>query len=196
MYVLINHSPSRVVFLFCQERIEKNIKSLKASNHFNTFIRKFSVMTQFIRTNSDNEDFVALVRQLDEDLAQRDGAEHAFYSQYNSINGLPWVIVAYENERPVACGALKAFEEDAVEVKRMYTQPGVRGKGLAATVLSELENWASELGFSKCVLETGKRQPEAIRLYEKKGYRIIPNYGQYAGIDNSICFEKSIAILR
>jgi len=72
----------------------------------------------------------------------------------------------------------------------MYTLPGSRGKGIASQVLAELERWAAELSYEKCLLETGKRQPEAIALYKKRGYRLIPNYGQYAGVENSVCFEK------
>ena len=77
-----------------------------------------------------------------------------------------------------------------MEVKRMYTLPDFRGKGIATIVLQELEKWAKELRMEKCMLETGKRQPEAIALYTKNGYRLIPNYGQYAGVENSVCFEK------
>ena len=77
-----------------------------------------------------------------------------------------------------------------MEVKRMFTLPESRGKGIATKVLNELENWASELGYAKCMLETGKRQPEAVRLYQKNGYKQIPNYGQYINMDNSVCFEK------
>jgi GNAT superfamily N-acetyltransferase len=79
-----------------------------------------------------------------------------------------------------------------MEVKRMYVLPNNRGKGIATTLLWELEKWALELGYMKCVLETGKRQPEAISLYEKSGYQRIPNYGQYKGVENSICFEKIV----
>jgi GNAT superfamily N-acetyltransferase len=74
----------------------------------------------------------------------------------------------------------------------MYTLPEMRGQGVAGQVLSALEDWACELGYEKCVLETGKKQPEAIRLYEKSGYRRIQNYGQYAGVENSVCFEKIV----
>ena len=74
----------------------------------------------------------------------------------------------------------------------MYTLPESRGKGTASRVLAELEVWANELFYEKCILETGKKQPEAIALYEKNGYKLIPNYGQYAEIDNSLCFEKVI----
>jgi len=68
----------------------------------------------------------------------------------------------------------------------------MRGRGIAQMALAELEKWAAELGYKKCILETGKRQPEAIRLYEKSGYKIIPNYGEYLNIENSVCFEKEL----
>ena len=147
-------------------------------------------MHTIIRTDSANPAFVALVRNLDVDLAERDGQEHAFYAQFNKIDLIRHAIVVEEDGLPVSCGAMKAFDEQSMEVKRMYTVPGSRGKGFATEVLSALETWARELGFERCVLETGKRQPEAIELYKKNGYRIIPNYGQYAGVENSVCFEK------
>ena len=149
-------------------------------------------MVTIIRTNSDNKDFVSLVKSLDADLSGRDGADHPFYAQYNEIDKIKYVVVAYENGKPVSSGAIKEFSRDTMEVKRMYTLPEFRGKGLASKVLSELEKWAKELGCEKCTLETGKKQPEAIALYKKKGYKIIPNYGQYAGVENSVCFEKEI----
>jgi putative acetyltransferase len=150
-------------------------------------------MIKLVRTNSENPDFIHLVSHLDADLAIRDGAEHSFYNQFNKIALIRHAVVAYENEIPVGCGAIKEFEPTSMEVKRMYVLPESRGKGIAANVLAELEKWATELGYKKCILETGKRQPEAIGLYKKNGYKIIPNYGQYAGIENSVCFEKKFA---
>ena len=149
-------------------------------------------MAVVIRTNSEDPDFVELVRHLDAELAERDGKDHSFYAQFNKIDMIRHVIVAYNDGQPVACGAIKEYEPGTMEVKRMFTLPANRGKGIAARVLSELEKWASEMNYSKCVLETGKKQPEAIRLYEKSGYKLIPNYGQYAGVENSVCFEKSL----
>lgn len=144
------------------------------------------------RTDSTDSDFVELVRQLDADLAIRDGSDHTYYAQFNKIENIKHVVVAHESDKTVACGAIKEFEPGAMEVKRMYTLPEHRGQGIAALVLSELENWASELACDRCVLETGLKQPEAIRLYEKSGYVSIPNYGQYIGMDNSVCFEKAL----
>jgi GNAT superfamily N-acetyltransferase len=102
------------------------------------------------------------------------------------------VVVAYENDAPVGCGALKEYELNAMEVKRMYVAPTSRGKGIATAVLTALESWAAELSYRKCVLETGKKQPEAIALYRRQGYQIIPNYGQYKDVENSVCFEKEL----
>ena len=149
-------------------------------------------MIKMIRTDSDNQDFIGLVKYLDADLAERDGTDHSFYDQFNKIDKLKYVVVAYENDKPISCGAMKEFKPGSVEVKRMYTSPGNRGKGIATKILTELETWAVELSYEKCILETGKRQPEAIGLYKRNGYRPIPNYGQYAGIENSLCFEKEI----
>ncbi|MFL9835755.1 GNAT family N-acetyltransferase [Chryseobacterium terrae] len=147
---------------------------------------------QILRTTSDNLDFQNLVKKLDVYLAKIDGEDHAFYNQYNKINTLKNCIVIFDNEKPVACGAIKSIDQNTMEVKRMFTLPEYRGKGFAASVLKELEIWAKELGYEKTVLETGKKQIEAIALYKKCNYEIIPNYGQYAGIENSVCFEKIV----
>ncbi len=149
-------------------------------------------MIRIIRTNSENRDFIQLVKHLDIDLAERDGKDHSFYAQFNKIDQIKYVVVAYEDDKPVGCGAIKEYAPDTMEVKRMYTSPESRGKGIASRVLHELEAWASELSYAKCILETGKKQPEAIGLYQKSGYKTIPNYGQYAEVENSICFEKQI----
>lgn len=144
------------------------------------------------RTNSENKDFIKLVAALDAELRQRDGDEHPFYAQFNKIDKIKYAVVAYENEIPVGCGAIKEYDENTMEVKRMFVPHEYRGKGIAKRILIELENWASELNFNKCILETGKKQPEAIGLYSKNGYRLIPNYGQYKDVENSVCFEKLI----
>lgn len=147
-------------------------------------------MIDIIRTNSQNQDFIDLVKLLDADLAVRDGEDHAFYDQFNKIDTIKHCLVSYENNKPIACGAIKQFEFNMMEIKRMYVLPEYRRKNIAQNILSELENWTKELNIEKCILETGKKQPEAISLYKKCGYTIIPNYGQYAGIENSVCFEK------
>lgn len=145
------------------------------------------------RTNSENPDFIALVKRLDADLAERDGDEHFFYGPFNTMTRIRYVVVGYEDGVPVGCGAMKEFTPITLEIKRMYTRPESRGMGVATRILAELEQWAAAFRYKTCVLETGKRQPEAIALYEKNGYTRIANYGQYAGIENSVCFEKVLS---
>ena len=147
-------------------------------------------MIKILRTDSNNRDFIELVKYLDADLAIRDGDENPFYAQFNKIDKIKYVVVAYENDNPVGCGAIKEYAPNTMEIKRMYTSPGRRGKGIASKVLTELEKWASEMSFERCILETGIKQPEAIALYKKNGYQLIQNYGQYAGVENSVCFMK------
>lgn len=149
-------------------------------------------MTKLIHTDSTNPAFIELVKLLDAELHERDGAEHAFYQQFNGIQLLQQVVVLFDGEKPIGCGAFKNIEPGVIEVKRMYILPEHRSKGFASMILDELENWASASGYKTARLETGKRQPEAIALYKRKGYSIIPNYGQYIGIDNSVCFEKTL----
>jgi len=149
-------------------------------------------MTNLVRTNSDNTDFRELVALLDQELQIRDGDEHSFYAQFNRVDKIRHVVVAYEDGEAIGCGAVKEYGEGVAEIKRMFVRAERRGRGLAKSVLSELETWASELNFSECILETGLKQPEAIRLYQKSGYETIPNYGQYSGVENSVCMKKSI----
>jgi len=144
------------------------------------------------RTDSENKDFINLVQSLDNELTERDGDEYSFYAQFNKIEEINFVVIAHENEKPLGCGGMKQFEPGTMEIKRMFVAHECRGKGIATKLLSELENWASELSIEKCILETGKRQTEAIRLYKKNGYNLIPNYGQYTQVENSLCFEKEI----
>jgi putative acetyltransferase len=147
---------------------------------------------KLIRTDSKNTDFINLVSHLDADLAEKDGDDHAFYHQFNSIDTIKYAVVAYRNDQPVGCGAIKEFSKEAVEVKRMFVFPEHRGSGIASKILAELEEWARMLGYTSCVLETGLKQVEALALYERRGYKRIPNYGQYTGVENSVCFEKGV----
>jgi GNAT superfamily N-acetyltransferase len=151
-------------------------------------------MLTLLRTNSDNIDFQKLVALLDEDLAIRDGDDHAFYAQFNKVTLINHVVVAYKNNEAIGCGAFKVFEHAIAEIKRMFVLPQHRGEGIAGLVLAELESWAKELHYTSCILETGMKQPEAIRLYQKTGYITIPNYGQYAAVENSVCMQKNLLV--
>lgn len=150
-------------------------------------------MIELVRTNATEADFIRLVRQLDAYLTTVDGDEHAFYDQYNHSEEIRFVVLAYQDGMAVGCGAIKPYSQSTMEVKRMFVLPEKRGEGIAGRILNELESWAAELGAERCILETGKRQTEAIRLYEKCRYRRIPNYEPYQGVENSVCYQKETA---
>ena len=149
-------------------------------------------MLRLIRTTSEDPDFRTLVQLLDRELAERDGADSTFYAQFNKLDLIRHVVMAYAGDEPAGCGAFKEYAPDLVEIKRMFVQPAQRQRGVARAVLAELERWANELGYAGCVLETGRRQPEAIALYQRCGYALTPNYGQYVGVNNSVCMRKEL----
>ena len=144
------------------------------------------------RTTSDNADFGNLVIQLDAYLRVLDGEDHAFYAQFNKTSLLKNAVICYENNVAVGIGAYKEFEPNVAEIKRMYTLPECRGKGIAKAILTELEAWAREENYTTSILETGYLQVDAIGLYQKLGYEIIENFGQYVGVENSVCMEKNL----
>ncbi|RNC84898.1 MAG: GNAT family N-acetyltransferase [Winogradskyella sp.] len=149
-------------------------------------------MITITRATSKHQDFIDLVKQLDAYLKVTDGDDHAFYNQYNSIESLNHVVIAYYENKPIGCGAFKEFNENSVEVKRMYVLPKSRVNGVGKQILNALEIWAKDLGYNSCVLETGKRQIEAVQFYKKCNYTSIPRYGQYQQMENSLCFEKQL----
>jgi putative acetyltransferase len=148
-------------------------------------------MITLTRTSSNNPDFLELVKHLDADLYQRDGElMSTFFGQHNHVPNLSTVIVAYKNGVPIGCGAFKRFDDQTVEVKRMFVFEYERGQGYASQILNALEVWAKELGNKVCILETGIRQPEAIRLYQKNSYHRTENFPPYVGVSDSVCFRK------
>lgn len=163
-------------------------------NHRKEFFEDQNIASQehFLkRTTSDDVDFKYLTRLFDDYLVEIDGDEKDFFAQYNQIY-IKNVVVCYENGIAIGCGAFKAYEPNVAELKRMFVLPEARGKGIASAILIELENWAKEEGFTSCILETSCRLENAIALYKKFGFEITPNYGQYIGVESSICMKKNI----
>jgi putative acetyltransferase len=144
------------------------------------------------RTNSSDRDFQYLVVLMDNDLRRRYDEVQTIYDDLNKIGDLDTVLIAYVDRTPVGCGCFRKFSDNTIEVKRMFVDPAYRGQGTATHILTGLEAWAKEKGFTHAILETGRKQPEAIHLYERSGYAITINYGPYAGLENSICMRKKL----
>ena len=149
-------------------------------------------MLELIKTDSNNPDFITLIKQLDSYLKTTDGDDHEFYNQYNGLDNIKHVVVAYLDKAPVGCGAFKPFKETTIEIKRMFTSKAIRGQGVASNILYELESWAKQLDYKHSILETGIRQIEALQFYKKCNYQITDNYGQYKDVKESICFKKAL----
>jgi GNAT superfamily N-acetyltransferase len=137
-----------------------------------------------------------LIRQLWEELG----------ALYPEVNGPPFspndilgertaFVVAWWEDEPAGCGAFQPIsgeESDVAEIRRMYVEPGLRRRRIARAILAELERLARECGYAVVRLETGVRQPNAIRLYETSGYRRIEPFGRHRGDPISVCFEKAL----
>jgi GNAT superfamily N-acetyltransferase len=119
--------------------------------------------------------------------------DQSTYDQYNKVPDLPTVVLIYINDKPIACGCFKEYNNHTIEIKRMFVEKERRGKGVSKLILDELEKWATESGFRFAILETSVRFIPARALYKNAGYTIIDNYDQYAGLPESVCMKKQLA---
>jgi putative acetyltransferase len=138
----------------------------------------------------------ALIARLDAELSERypDPADNHFELTAEEVSDSEGVfLVARLDGEPVACGALRRLEPQTGEIKRMYVAVSERGMGIGRRVLAALERHASALRIRRLVLETGERQPEAIALYERAGFRRIDRFGAYVNSPASVCMGKDLA---
>lgn len=151
-----------------------------------------SSVAQVQRVEPNHPDFLSLVTQLDAFLAGFDGPDHSMYSGFNKLDSVKGAVVAYLDDEAVGCGAFRILDSESGEVKRMFVPPAHRSKGIARSVLNEIEEWCRELGVVRLQLETGAELESARRLYESNGYSYIPNYEPYVGLDRSVCLAKTL----
>jgi GNAT superfamily N-acetyltransferase len=144
------------------------------------------------RSSKDDGEFLSLVRQLDAELSGRYGEEQSKFDPYNILDETAHILLVYSEQEPVGCGCFRPYPgvAGAVEIKRMYVKRAMRGKGIAGIILKELEAWAAALGYTKALLETGTKQPEAVASYTRAGYTVTENYGPYKNSSYSICMSK------
>lgn len=149
---------------------------------------------QFSKTDGEHPDFVTLCGKLDKNLDEIVGKkfQREKYVQYNQRDSIHDVILAFHDGVAVGGGAYKFFDQETAEMKRVYVDPDHRGKGLGRELLFRLEADARMNGFRTMILETGEPLKEAMELYKRAGYKVIPNYGQYADMKESICMSKRI----
>lgn len=149
---------------------------------------------QFVKTDGENPEFERLCQKLDENLDEIVGAkiQRQKYVKYNQRDSIHDVILVYKGDETIACGSYKFYDEETVELKRIYVDPSVRGTGVGKELVRRLEADAKIAGYRFAVLETGELLTEACGLYKKLGYRRIPNYGPYVDMLESLCMEKKL----
>ena len=122
------------------------------------------------------------------------GATHFSLAGEQVAAGDGAFVIAYLDGLAVGCGAVRRLDEATAELKRMYVDPSVRGRGIGRALVEALEREARLLGSTRVVLETGTRLAPAIRLYQAMGYARIPLFGEYlSSPETSLCFGKPLA---
>ena len=146
-------------------------------------------------TDGKNTDFAALCKELDDHLNELVGGEkqRRQYVQYNTLEAIQDAVLIYMDDKPVACGGFKHYSEKTAEVKRVFVKNSYRGQGLSKKLMAALEQRAGQKGYTSLILETGAILTAAMGLYTGIGYQIIENYGQYRGMKDSICMQKTLA---
>ncbi len=138
---------------------------------------------------------VALVTALNTELSGRYPNRldcHFDLAEEEVAAGRGMFVVASIGDTDVGCGAVRLIDDDVAELKRMFVVPELRGRRIAAVVLSALEDKARALGANRIVLETGIRSPEALALYGRAGYHEIEKFGPYVASSVSVCMGKDL----
>ncbi len=149
---------------------------------------------RFVYTDGGNPDFIELCHALDNFLNELVGGEEnrKEYIPYNRLDDIHDVIVAYDNDIPVGSASFKRYDDECAEVKRVFIKQEYRGRGISNKLMELLENAAREQGYRYLILESGEPLVAAMALYRKLGYKVIPNYGQYKDMPDSICMKKNL----
>lgn len=137
-----------------------------------------------------NQDLIKLVDQLNQFFYEEWGEVSADYQGHHNLAKMAGAVVAYVDKQPAGCGCWKLLDGATPEIKRMFVDPDYRSMGLASQILASIEKDIIDHGHKRIVLETGADMRGAIKFYEKQGYYLIPNYGDFIGDDLCVCMEK------
>lgn len=147
---------------------------------------------EIVNVDSDNIYFKELIKLLDQDLNERYGKAQEKYNKFNKVDSIKDVVIILLERIPVACGAFKEYNNNTIELKRIFVRKENRGQGISKALISELEHLGRKNGYEYALLETGTKQHEAINLYKSSGYDVIENYEPFVGYEESICMKKAL----
>ena len=144
-------------------------------------------------TDWDDPSAVSLRAAQRAEIEERYGTPDSEPGPAPTADDITVFFVAFADDgTALGCGGLRQLDDTEAEIKRMFVLPAHRGRGVSTAILSALENYGRQRAWHRLVLETGDRQPDAVRFYQREGYTHIPNFGHYAGSLNSLCFEKPL----
>lgn len=152
------------------------------------------ILTEFVRTDGKNEDFIENCRLLDMDLDRRVGRQikREKYQKFNQLDAIQEAIVVYVDQKPAGGGAIRKYDDDTAELKRVFVHNEYQGRGIGSRLVSLLMEWAAELGYQRMILETGELLAESCAVYKKLGFAVIPNYGPYVNMPESLCMARDL----
>lgn len=148
----------------------------------------------FHRTVGTDKDFIENCRLLDMDLDRRVGKKikRDKYKKYNQLDEIKEAIVVYKDDKVIGGGAIRRYDDENIELKRVFVHTEYQGQGIGSRLVSLLIEWAVELGYKRMILETGELLAESCAMYKKLGFKVIPNYGPYVDMPESLCMAKNL----
>ncbi|MDE0864084.1 MAG: GNAT family N-acetyltransferase [Rubripirellula sp.] len=150
---------------------------------------------QVIQVPVQSDTAIELISELESEL-RRDYPPHYIHdfdlAAFDASQGI--FMISYCGDVPMGCLALRPLEKSTAELKRMFVRPSYRGQGAARIMLVQMEQLATDQGFTQIVLETGNRQLAAIRLYRSSGYAPIEPYSEQTDGPASVCFRKALCL--
>lgn len=153
-----------------------------------------AVSMEFKRTNGKNKDFIENCKLLDMDLDRCVGKKikRDKYKKYNQLDEIQEAIVVYKDNKVIGGGAIRRYDDENIELKRIFVHTGYQGQGIGSRLVFLLMEWAMELGYKRMILETGELLAESCAMYKKLGFKVIPNYGPYLNMPESLCMAKDL----
>lgn len=146
------------------------------------------------RTDGKDVDFIENCRLLDMDLDRRVGkkVKRDKYKKYNQLDEIQEAIVVYDDNKVIGGGAIRRYDDKNIELKRVFVHTEYQGQGIGSRLVTLLIEWAIELGYNRMILETGELLAESCTVYRKLGFQVIPNYGPYMDMPESLCMAKDL----
>ena len=149
---------------------------------------------EFIWTDGNNQDFQRFYFKTEEYYSKIVGGKknRTGFIPYNLSESISDVLIAYADGKAVGCAGLKKYSGQDVEIKRVWVEPDWRGKHIATQLMDQIEDKARQMGFKRAILQTRPIMPDAVGLYESRGYVLIDNYPPYDKLEGAICMALGL----